>query len=407
MKPLGGRLLSCGSIVNRPFGRRCPRTAATGNGRAGPASVSRAEGIFASLRAVRGMICDVGPKAGNSDYRNSVHMVRRSLICILAVALTTGTAFGDGLTVVGTGYSGRGGIQVAPGQVTTFLVTGLTIDPTQPQQASSLPLPTHLAGISLTISQSSPEQSLPVPLLAVTQTGTCSNAQSPPSLDCLVTMITAQIPFELVPPSYGNPPTGAEVVVTANGAPSEAFTLQVVLDSMHVLTTCDLTQSSQSSNPSGSGGSCSSIVAHADGTLVTIDSPAVPGEEVVIYAFGLGQTIPAVKTGEATPSVAPVLGYYSEVSSLIVQFDFRPNAGPSRPYYGIQGGPSPTFVGLTPGEVGLYQVNIVLPDSFPQTPPCNLIKSPQAWDVAFSNLTINLEGPNSMDGAAICVKVSN
>lgn len=335
-------------------------------------------------------------------------MILRSLTCTLAVALTIGTAFGAGLTVAGTGYSGRGSIQVAPGQITTFLVTGVTIDPTQPQQASSLPLPTHLAGVSLTINQPSPEQSLPVPLLSVTQTNTCSNLQSPPSPDCLVTMITAQIPFELVPPSYEAPPTGAEVVVTASGAASEAFTLQVVLDSMHVLTTCDLTQSSQGSNPSGGGGSCSSIVAHADGTLITIDSPAVPGEEVVIYAFGLGQTIPAVKTGEATPSVAPVLAYFSQPSSLIVQFDFGPNAGPSRPYYGIlPNGPSPTFVGLTPGEVGLYQVNIVLPDSFPQTPPCNLIKSPQGWDVAFSNLTINLEGANSTDGAAICVQVSN
>jgi hypothetical protein len=193
--------------------------------------------------------------------------------------------------------------------------------------------------------------------------------------------------------------------MTANGAASEAFTLQVVWDNMHVLTTCDLTQSSQSSSPSGSGGSCGSIVTHADGTRVTIGSPAVPGEEIVIYAVGLGQTIPAVKTGEATPPVAPVpAAYYG----LIVQFDFRPNAGPSHPYYDVlQYGPSAAFIGLTPGEVGLYQVNIRLPDSFPQTPRCNLIKSPQGWDVAFSNLTINLQGANSTDGAAICVKVPN
>jgi uncharacterized protein (TIGR03437 family) len=42
---------------------------------------------------------------------------------------------------------------------------------------------------------------------------------------------------------------------------------------------------------------CTSIVTHADGTLVSADSPAKSGETVVVYAFGLGQTTPAVKTG--------------------------------------------------------------------------------------------------------------
>src|SRR5208283_1691316 len=156
-----------------------------------------------------------------SDYENGMLMILRTLSYTLAVALTIGTVSGAGLTVVGTGYSGRGSIQVAPGQIMTFLVAGITLDPTQPQQASSLPLPTQLAGISLTLNQASPEQSLPVPLLSVTQTNTCSNVQSPPPPDCLVTMITAQVPFELVPPFFFAAPTGAEVVVTADGATSE------------------------------------------------------------------------------------------------------------------------------------------------------------------------------------------
>ena len=148
----------------------------------------------------------ISPKVGYSDYESGMLMILRTLSYTLATALTIGTVSGAGLTVVGTGYSGRGTIQVAPGQITTFLVTGVTIDPTQSQQASSLPLPTHLAGISLTINQPTPKQSLPVPLFSGTQTNTCSNVQSPPSRDCLVTMITAQIPFELVPPSYQAPP---------------------------------------------------------------------------------------------------------------------------------------------------------------------------------------------------------
>jgi uncharacterized protein (TIGR03437 family) len=103
-----------------------------------------------------------------------------------------------------------------------------------------------------------------------------------------------------------------------------------------------------------------------------------------------------------------------ESTIVAVQFDFRPNAQPSNPYFNpnISGIPSPIapdFAGLTPGEVGLYQINVKLPDTLPPIVPCST-----ALGVA-SNLTINVAatrspimvGPPSFDGASICVDVQH
>src|SRR6185436_18169114 len=46
------------------------------------------------------------------------------------------------------------------------------------------------------------------------------------------------------------------------------------------------------------------VVTHADGTAIDYLHPAKPGEQVVMYAFGLGKTIPAVSTSSASPSPA-------------------------------------------------------------------------------------------------------
>src|SRR5450759_3769410 len=86
----------------------------------------------------------------------------------------------DGLGVVGSGYASPTTIRVAPGQITTFFVSGLSTDTTKPQKATTLPLPNSLAGISVTINQSSQKQSVAVPLLAVEQLNTCGIGSFPP-----------------------------------------------------------------------------------------------------------------------------------------------------------------------------------------------------------------------------------
>ncbi len=98
-------------------------------------------------------------------------------------------------------------IRVAPGQITTLFVTGLkTVLSSQPVNANVVPLPTTLAGISVTLNQSG-QQGTPIPLLAVQQMSVCNTGGAPPpasglAADCFITAITVQIPVELALPGH-------------------------------------------------------------------------------------------------------------------------------------------------------------------------------------------------------------
>ena len=92
-----------------------------------------------------------------------------------------------------------------------------------------------------------------------------------------------------------------------------------------------------------------------------------------------------------------------------VQFDFRPNAGPASPYINpltaAPVSPAAIFAGLSPGNVGLYQINVKIPDTLPPTSACNGNSAPISGIVQ-TNLTIDIGGQSSFDGAAICVQPS-
>jgi minor extracellular serine protease Vpr len=81
--------------------------------------------------------------------------------------------------------------------------------------------------------------------------------------------------------------------------------------------------------------------------LATPANPAARGEVVVIYCSGLGRTQPTANVGEAAPSSPPA----SALAPVTVTIGGRPAT--------VQ------FAGLTPGLVGLYQVNVVVPADAP------------------------------------------
>ena len=89
------------------------------------------------------------------------------------------------------------------------------------------------------------------------------------------------------------------------------------------------------------------IATSADGkTLLTGDSPAHPGDTVVIYLTGLGKTAPNPASGEI-PFYAGVI---VQLSDLKVSLDGN--------------AVDPVLVkyaGLTPGSAGLYQINLLIP----------------------------------------------
>ncbi len=93
-------------------------------------------------------------------------------------------------------------------------------------------------------------------------------------------------------------------------------------------------------------------ITHADGSAVTATSPATANETVVVYATGLGPV-----------SGAMVDGQLASATSL-------QRTSPNQATASIGGINAPiSFSGLTPGFVGLYQVNVQVPANLPSFAP--------------------------------------
>jgi uncharacterized protein (TIGR03437 family) len=80
--------------------------------------------------------------------------------------------------------------------------------------------------------------------------------------------------------------------------------------------------------------------------------PAQGGETIVFYALGLGQTNPPAQDGVAAPQ-ATVPGS----PKMILGQSSLPTSGVNV---------VPDYAGLTPGFVGLYQINVTLPSNVPR-----------------------------------------
>src|ERR1019366_4749524 len=137
--------------------------------------------------------------------------------------------------------------------------------------------------------------------------------------------VNAQIPFELQAGQQ------YQVIVSANGALTTPQPIQLNAGTPAVLQfTSGLL-----------------VAQHQDASLVSTTSPAVPGEYLTLYMSGLGDTDIPVPSGQASPTspLANVL----DVPTLTIN-------GTQVPLL---------FAGLTPGLVGLYQINIQVPVGLP------------------------------------------
>ena len=95
------------------------------------------------------------------------------------------------------------------------------------------------------------------------------------------------------------------------------------------------------------------IATRADGSLVSWEEPAHPGEIVVLYATGLGPTRPNPPYGQV-PAAAALIERLDEFAILLD----GAAVDPARIAY----------AGQTPGFAGLYQINLVLPEATPSDP---------------------------------------
>jgi len=189
---------------------------------------------------------------------------------------------------------------MAPGGIVS--VFGVGMASSTPGAASSLPLPTSLAGATLVIG------GVNAPLFY------SSSGQ-----------INAQIPAELPTTTR----LGAFIQLNLPGSIALSLPETIALDGTRpgIFLT----------------GGTQGVVIDVQGRLVDANAPAAGGDVVVIYATGLGETVPSAITGRPAPS--------------------NPPAQVTTPASVTIGGVAAEvqFAGLTPGLVGLYQVNARIP----------------------------------------------
>jgi uncharacterized protein (TIGR03437 family) len=190
---------------------------------------------------------------------------------------------------------------ISPGEAIVLYGSGLASSTTN---ATALPLSTTLDNVQVKI-----------------------NGVAAPLYYVMPTQIAAIVP-------YGLAGSVAQIQVTNSGVASKIVTQFVRTTSPGVY-----------SIPSGGIGAAA--VEHADGSLVSAASPAVPGETLQIFAAGLGAVTPSVADGAAVP-----LSPLSYTNSTIVAL-----------FGGAKG--TVTFSGLTPTLAGLYQVNATVPAGAP------------------------------------------
>ncbi len=165
---------------------------------------------------------------------------------------------------------------------------------------------------------------LPLPL-DLDNTSVLIQGQSVPLYYVSPNQINAQLPTNLVPGRQ------YQILVTANGALTEPrpFNTQTVTPGVARFANGEI------------------IAQHSDFSLVTPQNPAKPGEFLVIYLAGLGPTNQNVPDGSASPATplatitgTPMVAVNNEPALVI-------------------------FAGLTPGLVGLYQINFQVPTDAP------------------------------------------
>jgi uncharacterized protein (TIGR03437 family) len=304
------------------------------------------------------------------------------------------------------GYAASGPLIIAPGQLLTLFVPNFGSTPTGLAKAPPGALPTSLAGISAVLRQGSDQ---PLPIFEVRPISTCSTGSPPPANSCGSTLaVTVQIPFNIqtVCPLCERPISlvPSQIAVSVNGVTGPFADLTAVADQVHFLTACDVVMPGSTSLQSASALPCTAMVTHADGKLVSASNPARTGEELVAYASGLGQTNPPLTSAQALITGVPTLTVFA------IDFNYRPNSLAAKPLGPSLSGsvpPSqtPLYTGATPGFVGLYQINFIVPPAPIGLPPCvDLNRTAPYANVVQSNLTVSVGSIFSFDGAGICVQ---
>ncbi len=196
---------------------------------------------------------------------------------------------------------------VAPGDIAVAYGAAFTSGGTM--NASSIPLPPNLGGVQVLVNGS------PVPLYFTS-----------------IGQIDFQMPYEV-------PPGLATVQVVDNGTPGNTVSVNIAARYPDILEQYN---------------GAPVIVDYNTGKVLGPGISASPGDTLVVYAIGLGETTPAAVTGAAPPT-SP-LDLIAQPANVMLGGGFFATARIV-----------PEFIGLAPGYAGLYQINFTIPSTF--TPP--------------------------------------
>ncbi|MGE5568302.1 MAG: hypothetical protein ACM3S5_04615 [Rhodospirillales bacterium] len=204
---------------------------------------------------------------------------------------------------------------VAPGQIMALFGEQLAYD--GPKSAESIPLPKELGGTRVLVNGE------PAPLFYV------SYGQ-----------INFQMPFE-------TPLGEVHVQVERDGWTGNTVAVQLSERGPRIL-------------PFGEYGVIQN--ASRDYTLPMPPAPGIPaqrarpGDILVVYGFGFGPVAPEIRTAEAGPSKEPLARLTAPVTAFF---------GP-RSVFGDPPSSTPDYAGLAPELVGVYQINVRIPDDAPR-----------------------------------------
>jgi len=251
-----------------------------GNGRPGY-SGDGGPGPAGQLNSPAGLALDAAGNLYVADWQN--FRVRKLSFAPAVTSVANGASFAPA-DIVG----------VAPGSWISIFGSALAAGEAV---ASEIPLPRALASTSVRINGT------PIPLSYVSPT-----------------QINAQAPVDLQP---------GPATLTVSSAAAETATVRI--------------QVAAAGPGIFSYGQNRAVATHADGRLIAADSPAEPGETIIVYLSGVGAVSPQPATGEAagaTPLSRAALSGSATIGGREAPVD---------------------FLGMTPFLVGLAQANIRVP----------------------------------------------
>jgi uncharacterized protein (TIGR03437 family) len=267
----------------------------------------------------------------------------RMLLCLACLSfsnLAAQTAF-----VTGSGYVAPPSIVVAPGQIATFYVGGLSQTPSVLQN---------------TVAQ--------IMNGTVPQAVTVFSAKP---INTSTLAITVQIPFSILPASTPTIQFGqrasAQADPCAQNACSAPLALSVTPVLSHIITTCDVFYATPTTT-------CHLVITHQDGSIVTNSAAAKVGEVLTIWALGLG--VPA--SGIPSPGSGPIA-----MNDITLNLSFAATTPIAIP---LPGSPNNyQWAGLPSPTTGLYQINFAVPQ-----PPATLQGCSQSSEWFTTNNAGNL-----------------